>query len=95
LVINYGLITNPTNKTKQLTTAESWLETHDHDSALFLCLGRLCKYQRLWGKAQSYLEICLSLNSKDPVIYYELGQLMELMGHKNAALDYYRQGLAL
>lgn len=93
LITNYGLITDSNNPTKQLKIAELWLKTHAKDPALLLCLGRLCKYQRLWGKAQNYLEAYLTLDSHNPIVYYELGQLMELMGHKNTALDYYRQGL--
>ncbi len=91
LVENYGLISS-TDSTKQLETAESWLKAHNNDAALLLCLGRLCKQQQLWDKAQNYLETCISIQS-NPAAYRELGQIMELKGDKNAALEYYRKGL--
>lgn len=77
---------------KQLIQAEGWLAKHEHDSALLLCLGRLCRKQRLWGKAKNYLEAALSF-APAPATYRELGLVMEMLDNKNAALEYYRKGL--
>jgi HemY protein len=71
---------------------KSRLKTHDNDAPLLLTLGRLCIRQQLWGKAQDYLESSIALKS-DPAAYRELGQVMENLGHKGAALEYYRKGL--
>ena len=71
---------------------KSQLKTHDNDAALLLTLGRLCVRQKLWDKAQHYLESSIALKS-DPAAYRELGLVMENLGHKGAALDYYRKGL--
>ncbi len=47
----------------QIERAELWLQQHSHDASLLLSLGRLCLHQSLWGKAQSYLEASLALES--------------------------------
>jgi HemY protein len=79
---------------KQLSAAEHWLKTHSHDANLFLCLGRLCKQQALWGKARHYLE--KSIKEKATTLaYLELGQVMEVQGEARSALGYYRKGLEL
>jgi len=87
LVEKYSMITD-VDANKRLAIAESWLKTHDNDPILLLCLGRLCKQQQLWGKAQRYLEISKTLKTT-PAAYHELGQVMEALGNKEAALDYY------
>jgi HemY protein len=91
LVEEYGNLYG-TNYVKQLKHAEGWLAKHEHDPALLLCLGRLCKKQRLWGKAKNYLEASLAINP-EPATYNELGLVMEMLNNKNAALEYYRKGL--
>jgi HemY protein len=57
-----------------------------------LALGRLCLRQQLWGKARHYLETSIALKSNSAA-YRELGQVMENLGHKSEALEYYRKGL--
>jgi HemY protein len=47
--------------TRQLEQAERWLLQHNQDAALLHALGTLCRRQRLWGKAQTYLEASLAL----------------------------------
>ena len=91
LVELYGQIRDA-DISKQITHAESWLVDHDNDAALLLTLGRLCSRQRLWGKARNYLETSIALKS-DPAAYCELGQVMEQLGHKSMALEYYHKGL--
>jgi len=41
--------------------AESWLAGHHDDATLLLVLGRLCLAEKLWGKAQTYLEASVAL----------------------------------
>jgi HemY protein len=50
--------------TRQLETAEGWLVEHSQDATLLYALGRLCERQRLWGKAQTYLEASLALDNQ-------------------------------
>jgi hypothetical protein len=44
----------------RIARAEKWLEKHPEDARLLLALGRLCREQQLWGKAQSYFEASLA-----------------------------------
>jgi len=62
LVLLYGQCRTP-DATRQLETAERWLVTHNQDAALLYTLGRLCERQKLWGKAQTYLEASLALDN--------------------------------
>lgn len=77
---------------KQLKIAEKLLQNHKHDATLLLGLARICKQQKLWGKAKNYLEQSLQL-SPTAATYYELGQIMEMQCDKDMALNYYRRGL--
>ncbi|MCK4870363.1 MAG: heme biosynthesis protein HemY [Gammaproteobacteria bacterium] len=90
LLENYSLACS-SNAIKQLATAEGWLKDHDQDAELLLCLGRLCKKQQLWGKAQKYLTACVAIQPKNGAAYYELAQIMEALSNKIAAYDYYRK----
>ncbi len=88
----YGNLANTDScLSKHLKNIENWLKQND-DPALFLCLGRVCRKLQLWGKAKNYLETYLPLDKNNSVAYCELGQLMELMGDQNAALENYRKG---
>jgi HemY protein len=40
----------------QIERAEDWLREHPDDASLLLALGKLCAAEKLWGKAQSYIE---------------------------------------
>jgi HemY protein len=53
----------PADSTRQLETAERWLVRHNQDASLLYALGRLCERQQLWGKAQTYLEASVALDS--------------------------------
>jgi HemY protein len=77
------------NPVKQLAVAESWLQGHE-SPLLFLCLGRLCKRQSLWGKARYYLEKSLKL-LPTRAAYYELGTIMEMENDQHNALLCYRK----
>jgi HemY protein len=89
LIERYGMIVG-SKPIKQLAFAEGFLNEHRNSVGLLLCLGRLCKNLRLWGKAQNYFEICMRLQ-ESAIVFKELGQLMELLNRKDAALEYYRK----
>lgn len=42
-----------------LKVAERWLTDHPDDAALLTTLGRLCRLEQLWGKAEDYLNRAL------------------------------------
>ena len=89
----YGLI--DLNPSKQLSTAEGWLEREPHNPLLLLTLGRLCLRNRLWGKGKSYLEASIGLGPRAET-YQELGALLESgLAEREQALRCYRQGLSL
>jgi len=44
---------------RRLQAAEGWLESHPDSPGLLLSLGRLCRADGLWGKAEDYLERAL------------------------------------
>jgi HemY protein len=82
------------NPSKQLAHAESLLKSHPGDAALFVCLGKLCIRNRLWGKAQGYLVKARELEPS-PGILHDLGQVYEHLDDKALAMSCYKQGLQL
>jgi len=78
----------------QIKQAEKWLGQHQDDAGLLLALGKLCLHQKLWGKAQNYLEASISV-SPSHAAYQARGQLAEQSGKADEALKYYQQAVAL
>lgn len=72
-----------------IARAEKWLPQHPDDAQLLLSLGRLCLAQRLWGKAQIYLEASLSLDDQRAV-RLELARLFEQTDRWDEAMPHYR-----
>ena len=73
----------------RIARADKWLPQHRDDSRLLLALGRMCLAQRLWGKAQSYLEASLSLEDRREV-RLELARLLEETDRADEATPHYR-----
>jgi len=78
----------------QIEQAEKWLSLHKQEAGLLLALGKLCLHQKLWGKAQNYLEASISLTPSHAA-YEALGQLAERMGKSEQASKYYQQAMAV
>jgi HemY protein len=78
----------------QIESCETWLRAHPNDPELELTLGSLCLRQKLWGKAQRYLEQALS-DATEPYMVREahlkLAQLHEALGQREDADNHYRQ----
>jgi len=78
----------------QIEHCEAWLLERPLDAELALTLGSLCLKQKLWGKAQRYLEQALS-DATDPVMVREahlkLAQLHEALQQPEQAASHYRQ----
>ena len=79
---------------QRIERAEDWLKRHSHDAALLRALGRLCMYQGLWGKAQSYFEASIAVEPSYST-HLELARLHEKLGHSDAAREHYRASLEL
>ena len=88
LVQLYGQVRG-SDLTSCIARAEKWLPQHPDDAQLLLALGRLCLHQRLWGKAQIYLEASLSLVDQRAV-RLELARLFEQTERWDDAMPHYR-----
>lgn len=73
----------------RIARADQWLAVHPYDPQLLLALGRLCLAQRLWGKAQTYLEASLSLEDSREV-RLELAHLFEQTSRTAESMQHYR-----
>lgn len=93
LVRLFGLVEGK-NAKQQLDFAEKSLARFPGDAALLLTLGRLCKKNRLWGKAKAYLEQSIEAQPNSEACQ-ELAALLEQQGEQAAAVSYYRKGLNL
>lgn len=78
----------------QIEHCETWLRERPNDPELALTLGSLCLRQKLWGKAQRYLEQALS-DALDPAmvrdVHLKLAQMHEALGQEEQAAGHYRQ----
>lgn len=64
-----------TRPDEALARAKAWEETHPHNPALMLALGRLCLQNRRWEEARHYFEATLALR-KSAEAYAELIRLL-------------------
>lgn len=88
LVALYGRISGG-DPTARLASADRWLLGHRDDAQLLLALGRMCLAQRLWGKAQTYLDAALSIaDSRE--LRLELARLFEQTDRAEQAMVHYR-----
>lgn len=69
---------------KLIQQAEAWLPAHSDDAVLLLALGRLCIAEKLWGKAQTYLEASLALE-ESPTAHVLLGEILGRQGNTEKA----------
>ena len=78
----------------QIENCEAWLKQYPTDAELTLTLGALCLRQKLWGKAQRYLEQALS-DATDAVkvreAHLKLAQMHEALQQDEQAAHHYRQ----
>ena len=89
----YGRLTN-SEQTARIAKAEGWLRQHPDDARLLKALGRMCIRQRLWGKAQSYLEASLSVEPSQQG-HLELARLFDQLGRTEEANKHYRASALL
>lgn len=78
----------------QQTQAERWLEQHAQDPVLLLSLAKISLYNKLWGKARSYLEAGIDIQPTAEA-WRLLGNLLEQLEEPEKAADCYRRGLEL
>ena len=73
----------------RIAVADKWLLQYRDEPQLLLALGRMCLEQRLWGKAQTYLEASLSLDDRRDV-RLELARLFEKTERGDEAMKHFR-----
>jgi len=93
LVAIYGRLTH-SEQTARIAKAEAWLRQHPDDARLLKALGRMCLRQRLWGKAQNYLEASLSVEASQQA-HLELARLFDQLGRTEEANRHYRASALL
>jgi HemY protein len=78
----------------QIEHCEAWIQERPTDAELALTLGSLCLKQKLWGKAQRYLEQALSDATEPRMVreaHLKLAQLHEALQQPEEAANHYRQ----
>lgn len=78
----------------QIEHCEGWVRERPNDAELALTLGSLCLKQKLWGKAQRYLEQALSDASEPRMVresHLKLAQMHEALSQPEEAANHYRQ----
>jgi HemY protein len=76
-----------------LRTAEGWLAKHPDDADTLLCLGRLCRHDQLWGKAEAYLGRALALGVGTPA-WETLAEVFAEQGDDGRARQAYANAMA-
>lgn len=79
----------PADVLRRIAHGEKWLHQHPNDAGLLLALGRLCARQKLWGKAQSYLEASLAV-AAGYAAHVALAQLLDQLERPEVANRHYR-----
>lgn len=69
---------------RRLRAAEGWLEAQGESPALLLSLGRLCREDGLWGKAENYLDRALKAGAGADA-WEELGLTLAAQGDEASA----------
>src|SRR5471032_3365030 len=78
----------------QIEHCEGWINARPTDAELALTLGSLCLKQKLWGKAQRYLEQALSDASDARMVreaHLKLAQMHDALQQPEEAASHYRQ----
>lgn len=88
MVVLYGRLA-VTETVACIARAESWLLTRPRDASLLLALGRLCQRQRLWGKAQSYLEASLAMRNSAEA-HLQLARMYDALERPELANRHFR-----
>ena len=93
LVRRYGSC-GGTDPLPAIQRAETWQTAHPNDPDLSYALGALCIQQRLWGKAQSFLEVALKFADHPSTTvrtHRLLGDMYESLGNTDEAARHYRE----
>ncbi len=93
LLVIYGRL-DGAEQMARIARAEAWLRQYPTDAWLLKALGRMCIRQRLWGKAQSYLEASLAIAPTQQA-HLELARLFDQLERTDEANKHYRASAVL
>lgn len=91
LALLYGQIP-PGRQGSRLAKAEAWLKSHPASPGLLVTLGRLCRDERLWGKAEDYLHRAIAQGAGAEG-WEELGHCFAAQGDEHRARLSYANAL--
>lgn len=81
------------NPTKQLNFLENWYHANqDAPREIFLSLGKLAYFAKLWGKANDFLTTSLQ-HEPSAETFLMMAKTQIQLGDKTSATDYYQKGL--
>ncbi len=72
----------------------AWLRQYPGEAGLLLSLGRMCMNQRLWGKAQSYIEASLATEETREA-HLALAELCDKLERSDEANRHFRAAVGL
>ncbi|MDD2885688.1 MAG: heme biosynthesis HemY N-terminal domain-containing protein [Dechloromonas sp.] len=78
----------------RIAQAEKWLRQQPENAVLLLALGRMCLRQRLWGKAENYLQASLAV-TETQAVHLELARLCDQLEKTDEANAHYRAAVRL
>ena len=91
LIIHFGKIEH-LSLNKSIQQAEKWLLQHDNSPELLLCLARLYRNNKLWGKSCYFYESSLNM-TPDTKAYLEFAELLTQLNDEENATLCYQKGL--
>ena len=91
LVAHFGQIEHK-SLNKSILQAEKWLEEHDNSPELLLCLARLYRANKLWGKSCHFYESSLNM-APNTHAYLEFAELLTHLNDDDNATLCYQKGL--
>ena len=91
LVERFGEIEHE-NLNKSIQSAEKWLQDHDNSPELLLCLARLYRNNKLWGKSSYFYESGLNM-APNTAAYLEFAELLSQLEDEDNAILCYQKGL--
>ena len=91
LIEHFGKIEHA-NLNKSIQQAEKWLEKNDNSPELLLCLARLYRSNKLWGKSCYFYESGLNM-APNTDAYLEFAELLTQLEDKENAILCYQKGL--
>jgi HemY protein len=89
----YGIVVQG-ESLPQLAKAEKWLRNRQDNPWLLLTLGRLAAANKLWAKAEEYLQTSIQHGARGET-YQVLAEVLEAEGKDQQVTEAYQKGLSL